>query len=316
MKPALLEQLTATPAKVEVIDLDLLTASGPAQLRAARDAATVNAYAEAYQAGADLPPVVVFRESDDTYHLADGHHRVAAAKKADLTEIHAIVKIGDRRAAILYAAHANAQHGLPLNNADKRKIVTTLLGDAEWCLWSDREIAERCQVSPTLVGKLRKKTPGAEAPKRKTKAGRTITVTPAATAPQSEQFLAHDAPSDTASEPETLRPPAPLADRRAARLRDVICQRLRETKHKTPPPQTLMALALITGAGPIDERFSHELEMRADYLLAQATATAIATSLASGDDRLRYLPAIPDLCRIFGFDHDSLRIWIEREISE
>jgi hypothetical protein len=328
MKPALIEQLTATTSKIETLQLDLLPASGPAQLRESRNASTVNAYAEAYRAGETLPPIVVFHEpgddeggDEDMYHLADGHHRVAAAKKADLTEINAIVKRGTRRDAILYAAGANAQHGLPLTNADKRKIVTTLLSDEEWSQWSDREIADRCHVSPTLVGTMRKKTPGAAATKRKTKAGRTITVTtkPTVDATATPATTSTDLFEPSDQEPETLQIPkelAPLATRRADRLSELVCQRLREAKIKTPSPSTLMALVLITGPGPSDERFSHELELRADYLLAQKTADAIATSIASGDDRLRFLPAIPDLCRYFGIDHDSLRIWVEREIGE
>ena len=43
----------------------------------------------------------------------------------------------------------------PRTNADKRKAVITLLEDAEWSQWSDREIARRCQVSNTFVSNIR-----------------------------------------------------------------------------------------------------------------------------------------------------------------
>lgn len=41
-------------------------------------------------------------------------------------------------------------------NEDKRRAVMTLLNDAEWATWSDREIARRAGVHHDLVGTLRK----------------------------------------------------------------------------------------------------------------------------------------------------------------
>jgi hypothetical protein len=41
-------------------------------------------------------------------------------------------------------------------NADKRNAVKTLLYDAEWSSWSDREIARRCGLSYNLVNVMRK----------------------------------------------------------------------------------------------------------------------------------------------------------------
>jgi hypothetical protein len=41
-------------------------------------------------------------------------------------------------------------------NADKRNAVKTLLYDAEWSKWSDREIARRCGVSSEFVHKSRR----------------------------------------------------------------------------------------------------------------------------------------------------------------
>lgn len=40
-------------------------------------------------------------------------------------------------------------------NADKRRAVLRLLDDAEWAVWSDREIARRCGVAHPFVAKLR-----------------------------------------------------------------------------------------------------------------------------------------------------------------
>jgi hypothetical protein len=40
-------------------------------------------------------------------------------------------------------------------NADKRRAVETLLSDAEWGQWSDREIAGRCAVADRTVNRIR-----------------------------------------------------------------------------------------------------------------------------------------------------------------
>lgn len=166
------EQLTAE--KVELIELETLNRRG-LQLRVEMNADAISRYAEVYLAGEQLPPIVVFHETidgtADMLHLADGHHRVAAARKAKITELPAIIKQGDRRAAILYAAAANGAHGLPLGNADKRRIVETLLADSEWREWSNCEIARHARVSEALIRKVRKEV-GAEAGAVKTKAGK------------------------------------------------------------------------------------------------------------------------------------------------
>lgn len=56
--------------------------------------------------------------------------------------------------AILFSAGANAAHGYPRTNQDKRNDVLRLLNDEEWGQWSDREIARACVVSPDTVGRI------------------------------------------------------------------------------------------------------------------------------------------------------------------
>lgn len=51
---------------------------------------------------------------------------------------------------------SGGKHGMPPNNADKRKAVTTMLGDPEWSAWSDRVIAKKCYVGNKLVGDVRR----------------------------------------------------------------------------------------------------------------------------------------------------------------
>lgn len=119
------------------------------------DERVVSDYAQDVTEGAIFPPVVVFFDGTH-YWLADGFHRVAAFKLAQKLRIPAEISQGSLRDAQLYAAGANASHGLRRSRDDKYHAVTMLLNDAEWVQWSDREIARRCRVSPSSVSKIRR----------------------------------------------------------------------------------------------------------------------------------------------------------------
>ena len=96
-----------------------------------------------------------FSPPSRTRWLADGFHRLAAARQLGLDEITTDVRKGSRRDAVLHACGANTEHGLRRTNADKRRVVLVLLHDEEWGQWSDREIARRCCVTPPFAGKIR-----------------------------------------------------------------------------------------------------------------------------------------------------------------
>ena len=142
------------PAGAHLLDPALIRTDGGTQTRAALDERTVADYAEKMRAGEVFPPVVAFYDGTD-YWLADGFHRHAATLRAELVEIAADVRQGTMRDAVLYSVGANAKHGLRRTDADKRRAVETLLSDPEWSLWSNREIARRCDVTHTFVGNVR-----------------------------------------------------------------------------------------------------------------------------------------------------------------
>ncbi len=134
------------------LSLSQIRCDGGTQSRAAIHQTTVDEYAEDYKNGANFPPITVFYDGE-FYWLADGFHRLEAARSAEFTNIKAIIKQGTRRDAILYSVGANAKHGLRRTNADKRRAVMTLLEDSEWSHWSDRKIARQCGVSHDFVNK-------------------------------------------------------------------------------------------------------------------------------------------------------------------
>ena len=57
--------------------------------------------------------------------------------------------------AILFSLGADATHGYPRPNEDKRRAVLTMLQDPEWGGLSNRDIARRCAVHWSTVGRLR-----------------------------------------------------------------------------------------------------------------------------------------------------------------
>ena len=138
------------------LELSNIRIDGGTQSRACINEHVVTDYAEAIQAGTQFPSVIVYFDGS-VYWLADGFHRVQAYQRAGVERVSAEVRQGTQRDAILYSVGANASHGLRRTNEDKRRAVETLLSDAEWSKWSDREIARRCSVSSPMVAGLRPK---------------------------------------------------------------------------------------------------------------------------------------------------------------
>ncbi|HZB83076.1 MAG TPA: hypothetical protein VE288_09590 [Rubrobacteraceae bacterium] len=89
-----------------------LLANTPIHPEAHLDAARVTRYAEMLDA---LPALVVF-DTGEALLLADGHHRLAAARRCGLEMVGAEVRHGSRQDALRYAAAvAAAQCGISPN---------------------------------------------------------------------------------------------------------------------------------------------------------------------------------------------------------
>jgi uncharacterized ParB-like nuclease family protein len=145
------------------IPLKEIVATADTQMRVVGiDPGTVAAYAEDMAAGDTFPPVRLYADGGQ-YHLADGFHRVEAARQLGVETILAEVEQGTSRDATLAACAANATHGLRRTNEDKRRAITAMLQDPEWAKWSDRAIAKACAVDHKSVAKVRREL---TAPKR------------------------------------------------------------------------------------------------------------------------------------------------------
>ncbi|GAC1572978.1 MAG: hypothetical protein NVS3B5_02200 [Sphingomicrobium sp.] len=136
------------------LQLGDIRADTSAQPRASILTDKVAEYVERMSAGDEFPPIVVFFDGEVNW-IADGFHRYHAAVGMGLTSFPCDVREGGLRDAVLFSCGANAAHGVPRTNEDKRRAVLKLLQDAEWSHWSDREIAKRAAVSHEFVRRLR-----------------------------------------------------------------------------------------------------------------------------------------------------------------
>jgi hypothetical protein len=154
------EEPVAPPRSiVRTLAVALIRRDGGTQARVGNHEETVEAYAEAMREGrwAWHPgsAVVVCRDVEGRHWLADGFHRVEAAQRAGLAEVLTDVRKGTRRDAVLFAAGANADHGLRRSRADVRRAIETLLRDEEWRGWSNAEIARRANTTDKTVSAVR-----------------------------------------------------------------------------------------------------------------------------------------------------------------
>ena len=123
--------LMASPGAVHeahtlmTLNPEVLRCDADVQPRLALSDAHIRAYAALLQEGQQLGTIVAFQDGSDSY-LADGFHRVAAAKSIGLEELPAASRVGTKRDAMFYACGAN-KRGKPLSNTDKQRVVLHLL---------------------------------------------------------------------------------------------------------------------------------------------------------------------------------------------
>ena len=111
-------------------------------------------YARRYRAKESLPPVHLFWDSGaKLMYLADGSHRCAAMALIGRKAIEAEVRNGTYQDALQFALLANAQHGLPRSNEDKRQSIATAL--QEWPKVSNVQISKMCDVDDKTVALVR-----------------------------------------------------------------------------------------------------------------------------------------------------------------
>jgi hypothetical protein len=144
----------------KILPRKIITDAGT-QARAFLSKDTVSSYEEILD---KLPPIVIFYDGDG-YYLADGFHRLQAwTNRTPNAPIPCDIKQGTQRDAIAYSLSANSTHGLPRTQDDRRRSVLRALADDEWQRLNDSQVANLCQVSPTLVKTIRQQLANGDTP--------------------------------------------------------------------------------------------------------------------------------------------------------
>ena len=119
----------------------------------------VHEYATLYAESEDtepLPPLDVF-QIERRYYVADGFHRLAAAKEAKRKEVVCHVYTGTQPEAMRHAAFANLRRGLAYSQHDRQRILERLLQDPEASQRSNRDLAQVLGLSHVTVGRARQR---------------------------------------------------------------------------------------------------------------------------------------------------------------
>ncbi|MBX3442852.1 MAG: hypothetical protein KF774_10630 [Planctomyces sp.] len=142
----------------EEIPLDALDMTAAELVRERLDEPAVERYAEVLREGGELPKLRCF-ERLGRLLCGDGRHRLEAHRRAGRETIAVTIEPGGPDDALRVACHANAAHGLPRSNADKRRTVELALRHSEWGRMSDGAVAQLCAVSREFVNRVRRAQP-------------------------------------------------------------------------------------------------------------------------------------------------------------
>lgn len=107
----------------------------------------VDRYSENF---AELPPIHVFDTGTEKV-LADGLHRLTAARRLGRKSIEADVHRGSHADALVYAVRSNARHGAPLTTEERDHAVVML---KERIGWNQSEIAKALGIGQPRVSTI------------------------------------------------------------------------------------------------------------------------------------------------------------------
>lgn len=138
------------------LELSKIRLDGGTQPRAALRTDVIEDYAESMKAGVVFPAVTVYFDGTD-YWLADGFHRLEAARRASPDQpIEVEVCEGSLSDAQWYSYGANRCHGLRRTNEDKQRVVQNAMQHPKALELSNVQIADHCGVNEITIRRHRK----------------------------------------------------------------------------------------------------------------------------------------------------------------
>lgn len=137
------------------LQLELIRTDGGTQPRAELREEVIADYAELMESGVTFPPVIVFFDGTH-YWLADGFHRLMAARRAAPEKpLQSTVHTGTLQDAQWFSYSVNKSHGLRRTNEDKERAVRAALAHDKAASLSNVRIAEHCGVAESSVRNYR-----------------------------------------------------------------------------------------------------------------------------------------------------------------
>lgn len=157
----------AKPTPHDVVNLSNVRTDGGTQPRESMDMDLVGTYAARMSwdassesardpEGQRWPEITVFDDGTSLW-LADGFHRLHAARKAGLSRFQATIHQGNLEQAILHSLGANASHGKRRTQADIKRVIERVLFHPEWARRSNNWLARICKVSDGTIKRHRER---------------------------------------------------------------------------------------------------------------------------------------------------------------
>jgi hypothetical protein len=134
-----------------------ITTNAGIQVRSGLHFPSVNSYA-ALMRERPMDPVVVYHEGNGTFLLADGFHRLAAAKQLGRTTINATIYSGTAREAQWFALGVNRAHGRRLSKRDVARAIRVAIEQFPDC--SSKQLAEHIGCSQSYVAAVKEQVRG------------------------------------------------------------------------------------------------------------------------------------------------------------
>jgi ParB-like chromosome segregation protein Spo0J len=135
------------------LNLDQIKIDSDIQVRTSINKDVVSSYAYRMMEGDQFPPVVIFHDEGSEYFLADGFHRVMAAKEINAKDIEVVIHGGTAKDALWFALGANREHGQRLTSSDVKTAIKSAL-----CSFPDKTqwmIAEQIGCTQSYVAKVK-----------------------------------------------------------------------------------------------------------------------------------------------------------------
>jgi ParB-like chromosome segregation protein Spo0J len=136
-----------TSNKARKIAIDEINVSQAVQIRTRLRQDAIKTYTEIFD---QLPPIDLYDIAKHGLVLADGWHRLEAAKRLNRTHVFAVVRKGTLNDAMAWAVIANMKHGQPLTRQERYDGVLRMkrLHKA----WRNHQIAKAMGISDSSVG--------------------------------------------------------------------------------------------------------------------------------------------------------------------